>query len=175
MARLTDFHRQQSFSFFSGFFGIRLTEHQIDPQLQSTIRPKARGLHYIWNAILRIAFSIWFLHQYSTSTIEDLREKYSRTLGDYSRRFQDYSRISWSTFKPWHDSSTLEDFRLVELGDTQGLHAKAIKTTQGHPARLQSTRGLVVWTSLGPLLMWVPGPTTRWAHRTTQLGLHDTC
>jgi hypothetical protein len=49
-----------SFGFFSGFFGIRLVEHQIDPQLESTIRPKARGLHSIWNAILQIAFSIWF-------------------------------------------------------------------------------------------------------------------
>jgi hypothetical protein len=34
--------------------------------------------------------------------------------------------------------------------------------------------GLVVWTSLGPLHSWVPGPTTRWAPRTTQLGLHGT-
>jgi hypothetical protein len=27
----------------------------------------------------------------------------------------------------------------------------------------------VVWTSLGPLPRWVPGPTTRWAPRTTDL------
>jgi hypothetical protein len=33
----------------------------------------------------------------------------------------------------------------------------------------------VVWTSLGPLPLWVPGPTTRWAPRTTRLALHDTC
>jgi hypothetical protein len=33
--------------FFSGFYGIRLAELQIDPQLESTIRPKARGLHSI--------------------------------------------------------------------------------------------------------------------------------
>ena len=149
-----------SFGFFSGFFGIRLAELQIDPQLESAIRPKARGLHSIWNAILRIAFSIWFLHQDNTSTIEDLREKHSGTLGNYSRRLQDYSKISWSTFQPRDDSSILEDFRLVELGDAQGLLAKAIKTTRRHPARLQSTRGLVVRTSLGPLLRWVLGPTT---------------
>jgi hypothetical protein len=33
----------------------------------------------------------------------------------------------------------------------------------------------VVWTSLGPLPLWVPGPTTRWAPGTTRLALHDTC
>jgi hypothetical protein len=36
-----------SFGFFSGFDGIILAEFQIDPQLESTIRPKARGLHFI--------------------------------------------------------------------------------------------------------------------------------
>jgi hypothetical protein len=141
-----------SFGFFSRFYGIRLTELQIDPHLESTIRPKARRLHSIWNAILRIAFSIWFLRHDNTSTIEDLQEKNTGTLGNYSRILQDYSRISWSTFQPWDDSSTLEDFWLVELEDAQGLLAKAIKTTRNYPARLQSTWGLVVWTSLGPLL-----------------------
>jgi hypothetical protein len=129
--------------FFSAIFGIRLAELQIDPQLESAIRPMARGLHSIQKAILRIAFSIWFLHQDDTSTVEDLREKHSGTLGNYSRRLRDYSKISWSTFQPWDDSSILEKFRLVELGDAQGLLAKAIKTTRRHLARLQSTRGLV--------------------------------
>jgi hypothetical protein len=32
-----------SFGFFSGFYGISLAELQIDPQLECTIRPKARG------------------------------------------------------------------------------------------------------------------------------------
>jgi hypothetical protein len=103
--------------FFSEFYGIILAELQIDPHLESAIRPKARGLHSIWNAILRIAFSIWFPLQDKVSTIKDLREKNSRTLGNYSRRLQDYSRISWSTFQPWDASSTLEDFWLVVLGD----------------------------------------------------------
>jgi hypothetical protein len=49
--------------------------------------------------------------------IEDLREQNSRTLGDYSRRLQDYSRISWSTFQPRDASSIPEDFRLVVLRD----------------------------------------------------------
>jgi hypothetical protein len=96
-----------SYGFFSGFYGIILTELQIGPQLESMIRPKARGLHSIWNAILRITFSIWFLLQDKVSTIEDLQEKNSRTLGNYSRRLQDYSRISWSTFQPRNASSTL--------------------------------------------------------------------
>jgi hypothetical protein len=99
-----------SFGFFSGFYGIRLAELQIDPRLESMIRPKDRGLHSIWNAILRIAFSIWFLRQDNTSTIEDLQKKNSGMLGNYSR-------ISWSTFQPWDASSTLEDFWLVEFGD----------------------------------------------------------
>jgi hypothetical protein len=89
-----------SFGVFSGFYGVILEELQIDPQLESAIRPKARGLHSIWNAILLIAFSIWFLLQDKVSTIKDLREKNSRTLGNYLRRLQDYSRISWSTFQP---------------------------------------------------------------------------
>jgi hypothetical protein len=55
--------------------------------------------------------------QDNTGIIEDLREQNSRTLGDYSRRLQEYSRISWSTFQPWDASSILEDFRLVVLRD----------------------------------------------------------
>jgi hypothetical protein len=54
--------------------------------------------------------------QYNASIVEDLQEQNSRTLGDYSRRLQDYSRISWSTFHPRDASSILEDFRLVVLG-----------------------------------------------------------
>jgi hypothetical protein len=106
-----------SFGFFSGFYRIILAELQIDPQLESMIRPKVRGLHSIWNAILRVAFSIWFLLQGKESTIEDLQEKNSTTLGNYSRRLQDYSRISWSIFQPRDASSILEDFWLVVLGD----------------------------------------------------------
>jgi hypothetical protein len=113
-------------------------------------------------------------HQDNTNTIKDLQEEHSGTLGDYSKRLQDYLKISWITFQPRDDSSILEDFRLVELRDAQGLLAKAVKTTRRHPTRLQSTRGLVVRTSLGPLLWWVSGPTARWAPGTTRLGLHDT-
>jgi hypothetical protein len=106
-----------SFGFFSGFWGIILAEHQIDPHLESTIQPKARGLHSIWNAILRITFSMWFLLQDKASIIENLQEENSRTLGNYSRRLQDYSRIIWSTFQPRDASSTLKDFWLVVLRD----------------------------------------------------------
>jgi hypothetical protein len=118
-----------SFGVFSEFCRIILAEFQIDPQLESTIQPKARGLHSIWNVILRIAFSIWFLLQDKASIIEDLQEDNSRTLGNYSRRLQDYSRISWSTFQPRDASSTLEDFWLVVLEDAWGLLVKAVKTT----------------------------------------------
>jgi hypothetical protein len=106
-----------SFGFFSGFYGIIFAGFQIDPQLESMIRPKDRGLHSIWNVILGIAFSIWFLLQDRASIIEDLQEESSRTPGNYSRRLQDYSRIRWSTFQPRDASITLEDFWLVVLGD----------------------------------------------------------
>jgi hypothetical protein len=105
-----------SFRFFSEFYGIILAELQIDPQLESAIRPKARG-HSIWNAILRITFSIWVLLQDNAGAIEDFQEENSRTLGNCSRRLQDHPRISWSTFQPRDASSTLEDFWLVVLGD----------------------------------------------------------
>jgi hypothetical protein len=78
-----------SFVFSSGFCGIILAEFQIDPQLESMIGPKARGLHSIWNAILEIAFSIWFLLQDKASIIEDIQDENSRMLGNYSRRLQD--------------------------------------------------------------------------------------
>jgi hypothetical protein len=71
--------------------------------------------------------------QDNASIVEDLQEQNSRTLGDYSRRLQDYSRISWSTFQPRDASSILEDFRLVVLGDAWGLLVKAIKTTRNYP------------------------------------------
>jgi hypothetical protein len=79
--------------------------------------------------------------------------------------------MSWST----RDASTiLEDLLLVVLGDALGLLVGAVKTTRSYPSRLQNTRGLVVWISLGPLPRWVPGPTTRWAPGTTRLALHGT-
>jgi hypothetical protein len=106
-------------------------------------------------------FPYGFFFKDNASTIEDLQEENSRTLGNYSRRLQDYSRISWSTLQPRDASSNLEDFWLVVLGNARGLLVKAIKTTRNYPARLQSTLEPVVWTSLGPLLRWVPGPTTR--------------
>jgi hypothetical protein len=64
-----------------------------------------------------IALPYKFQLQDSTGIIEDLQDNNSRTLGDYWRRLQDYSKISWSTFQPRDASSILEDFRLVLLGD----------------------------------------------------------
>jgi hypothetical protein len=64
---------------------------------------------------ITLPYKLWL--QDNTGIVEDLREQNSRTLGDYSRRLQDYSRISWSTFQPRDASSILEDFRLVVLGD----------------------------------------------------------
>jgi hypothetical protein len=98
-----------SFGFFSGFYGIILPELQIDPQPESTTQPKARGLLHM-ECDFAITLPYKFRLQDNASIIEDLQEENSRTLGNYSRRLQDYSRISWSTFQPRDASSTLEDF-----------------------------------------------------------------
>jgi hypothetical protein len=65
----------------------------------------------------KLHFPYGFFFKDDGSTIEDLQEENSRTLGNYSRRLQDYSRISWSTFQPRDASCILEDFWLVVLGD----------------------------------------------------------
>jgi hypothetical protein len=105
-----------SFSFFSGFYGIILQELQMDPQPESTTHPKARGLLHM-ECDFAIALPYQFRLQDNVGIIEDLQEENSRTLGNYSRRLQDYSRINWSTFQPRDASSILEDFWLVVLGD----------------------------------------------------------
>jgi hypothetical protein len=105
-----------SFGFFSEFCGIILPELQIDPQSESTTQPKARGLLHM-ECDFAIALPYQLRLQDNMGIIEDLREQNSRTLGDYSRRLQDYSRISWSTFQPRDASSIPEDFRLVVLRD----------------------------------------------------------
>jgi hypothetical protein len=64
-----------------------------------------------------IALPYKFRLQDNVSIVKDLQERNLRTLGNYSRRLQDYSRISWSTFQPQHASSILEDFWLVVLED----------------------------------------------------------
>jgi hypothetical protein len=103
-----------SFGFFSGFCGIILPELQIDPQPESTTQPKAQGLlHMECDFAIALPYRFWL--QDNTSIVEDLQEGDSRTLGNYSRRLQDYSRISWSTFQPRDASSILEDFWLVVL------------------------------------------------------------
>jgi hypothetical protein len=105
-----------SFGFLSGFYGIILPELQIDPQPESMTQPKAQGLLHM-ECDFAIALPYKLLLHDNTSIVEDLQEQNSRTLGDYSRRLQDYSKISWSAFQPRDASSILEDFRLVVLGD----------------------------------------------------------
>jgi hypothetical protein len=82
-----------SFCFFSGFCGIILPDLQIDPQLESTTQPKARRLLHM-ECDFAIALPYKFRLQDNASIVEDLQERDSRTLGNYSRRLQDYSRIS---------------------------------------------------------------------------------
>jgi hypothetical protein len=70
-----------------------LLELQIDPQPESTTQPKARGLLHM-ECDFAIAIPYQLRLQDNTSIVEGLREQNSRTLGDYSRRLQDYSKIS---------------------------------------------------------------------------------
>jgi hypothetical protein len=84
--------------------------------------------------------------QDNTSIVEHLREKNPRTLGDYSRRLQDYSKISWSTFQPWDASSTLEDFRLVVLGTLEDYSSRPSRLLEAILLDYKVLRGL----SYGP-------------------------
>jgi hypothetical protein len=59
-----------------------------------------------------IALPYKFWLQDNTCIVKDLQEGNSRMLGNYSRKLQDYSRISWSTFKPRDASSILRTFGL---------------------------------------------------------------
>jgi hypothetical protein len=80
-----------SFGFFFGFCGIILLELQIDPQPESTTQPKARGLLHK-ECDFAISLPYKFRLQDNTSIVEDLQEGNSGTLGNYSRRLQDYSK-----------------------------------------------------------------------------------
>jgi hypothetical protein len=91
---------------------------------------------------------------------------------------------------PWADNGSV-----VQIdGDSSGhgLDGRALETEEmeGSPESFSTVaerswvgRNLaaggawvagVVWTSLGPLPWWVPGPTTRWALGTTRFALHNT-
>jgi hypothetical protein len=86
-----------SFSFFSGFFGIILPKLQMDPQLESTTQPKARGILHM-ECDFAIALPYQLRLQDNTSIVEDLQEQHSRTLG-----------------------TTQEDFRITQI--SAGVHS----------------------------------------------------
>jgi hypothetical protein len=57
--------------------------------------------------------------------------------------------------------------------DEESTNAPIDETTKaGVPPDIIKTASSVVWTSLGPILRRVPGPTTVWALGTTRLELH---
>jgi hypothetical protein len=60
-----------SFSFFSGFCGIILSELQIDPQPESTTQTKARGLLHM-ECNFAIALPYQLRRQNNTGIVEDL-------------------------------------------------------------------------------------------------------
>jgi hypothetical protein len=82
-----------SFRFFFRFFRIGLVELQIDLQLESAIRPKARGLHSIWNAILRITFFIWFFIKTTQVLLKTIERSTRWRLGT---TWEDFKTTQWS-------------------------------------------------------------------------------
>jgi hypothetical protein len=105
-----------SFGFFFGFFGIFLSKLQMDPQPESTTQPKARGLlHMECDFAIALPYLFWL--QDNSGIVEDLQGQHSRMLGTTREDFKIAQTFSWSTFQPRDASTTLEDFRLVVLGD----------------------------------------------------------
>jgi hypothetical protein len=98
--------------FFSRFFGIRLVELQIDPKLESTIRTKARGLHSIWNVILRIAFFIWFFIKTSRVLLKTFERSTRRRLGTTREDFNTTQRSVGVPSSPGMIQAFLRTFSL---------------------------------------------------------------
>jgi hypothetical protein len=76
-----------SFGFFSGFYGIFLPKLQMDPQLESTTQPKARGILHM-ECDLAIALPYQFRLQDNVGIVEDLQGQHSRTLGTTREDFR---------------------------------------------------------------------------------------
>jgi hypothetical protein len=73
--------------FFLRIFGIFLPKLQINPQLESTTQPKARGLlHMECNSAIALPYQ--FRLQENTSIVEDLQGQHSRTLGTTREDFR---------------------------------------------------------------------------------------
>jgi hypothetical protein len=75
------------FSFFCGFYGIILPEHQMDPQPESATQPKARGLLHM-ECDFAIALPYQLRLQDNMGIVEDLQELHSRTLGTTREDFR---------------------------------------------------------------------------------------
>jgi hypothetical protein len=65
-----------SIGFFYKFYGISLADLQIDPQLESMIRPKARGLHSIWK--MRFEIESHFPYGFFFKTMQVLLKTFMR-------------------------------------------------------------------------------------------------
>jgi hypothetical protein len=105
-----------SFGFFlSGFSGYSCQDFRWTLILSLRLNLRLGG-YSIWSAILQSHLHICFGFK-TTRAFFKTFEGSTRGRLDYSRRLQDCSDISWSTFQPRDASTTLEDFRLVELGD----------------------------------------------------------
>jgi hypothetical protein len=76
-----------SFGFFFEFFRIFLPKLQMDPQLEFTTQPKARGLLHM-ECDFAIALPYHFRLQDNTGIFEDLRGQHSRTLGTTREDFR---------------------------------------------------------------------------------------
>jgi hypothetical protein len=144
-------------SVFSGFFGIRLAELQIDPQLESAIRPKARGLHSIWNAIIRIPFPIWFFIKTTRVLLKTFKRSTQGRLGTTREDFK-------TTKKPARVPSNLGMIQVFLT--TFGLwNSGTLKAYLPRPSRLLEDI-LLDYNVLGGLSYGHPWATTQVGSRT---------
>jgi hypothetical protein len=77
----------------------------------------------------KLHFPYGFFIKITRVLLKTFERRTRRHLDTTREDFKTTQKISWSTFQPRDNSSILEDFRLVELWDAQGLLAKAINTT----------------------------------------------
>jgi hypothetical protein len=96
-----------SFGFFLEFLGYSCQNFRwtLSQSLQLNLR---LGGYSIWSAILQSHFHISFGFKTARALLKSSRAALEDAW-DYSRRLQDCSNISWSTFQPRDASTTLED------------------------------------------------------------------
>jgi hypothetical protein len=146
-----------SFGFFSGFYGIILAELQIDPQLESAIRPKARGLHPYGMRFFKSHFPYGFFFKTTRVLLKTFER---RTRGRLGTAREDFKTTQGSTGVP--SSLGMLQVLLRTFGcSTQGC----LRTTrQGHQDYSKLSCSTTKYSRA--CRMGLPGPTTSVGTRT---------